>query len=869
MKKRISVILLALCMALFLLPVQAFADDSPSVVEIDVGGGVTENDDYKIADDAINLRKDGVVYELTGTTDREIRIWGSNSPDPVKTFYLRLNNATVNGGISIANSNGAKLVIEVVDDTTNTVERIYAVDLSITGKGTLNASDLGVTQQDNNDSRHLTSALYINNTTINVDKATNNPSQWNGVCVLDGAADVTYTTNTDYAALALGQTDKFSHSLTMKGNSKLRCLHSNAEPSQRSVNGLEGFHGATITLQDNAYLEAQGRACSGEYAGCGVICSSDIVVKDSATLKATAQDAAVWTFGKLEVSGGKFVAKSTGSNGAGATKAISIKNAEAEVSGFYPALYSDGNVEVSGGKLAAESSGSNGIYAGGAIGLNNTEVKASGPYPALYASNNVIVENSLLTATSTQDVAVYSGNGTIALTNSMVDANGADDRDGIYSSNGVNVSGSWVKTTGSETLGDIPNSIENSVLFNGKDGKVIGDASLPKDATIAADMALDIPEGMSLTAPEGRALTNHGKVTVEGALNRLGTIICDGHDGDKLRHVPAKDATNSEEGNIEYWRCDVCDKYFKDAAAENEITQAETVAPKLPVPPSNPSYPVAIDDSAIEGGSVVIAPKSATSGQEVTLTPKADAGHELGDLAVRDAKGNELELTDNGDGTFSFKMPAGKVTVEAVFPVMTFPDVDYSQWYAPGVNYMAGKGLMTGYEGTSLFGVGRTLTRGELATILWRNACPDEAAAYDPASAKDETGVAGSADGQFYTAAANWAVENGVITGIVREDGSLDFAATEDVTFEQLATILARLGATPEEVAAVGSDLSAFLDGDAASDWSAASLKWAADKGLAQGYDTPSGKLLKPSENVARERVATVLARAFELGILK
>ena len=39
MKKRISVILLALCMALFLLPAQAFADDSPSVVEIDVGGG--------------------------------------------------------------------------------------------------------------------------------------------------------------------------------------------------------------------------------------------------------------------------------------------------------------------------------------------------------------------------------------------------------------------------------------------------------------------------------------------------------------------------------------------------------------------------------------------------------------------------------------------------------------------------------------------------------------------------------------------------------------------------------------------------------------------------------------------------------------
>ena len=596
------------------------------------GGGVTENDDYKIADDAINLRKDGVVYELTGTTDRKIQIWGSNSPDPVKTFYLRLNNATVNGGISITNPNGAKLVIEVVDGTTNTVERIYAVDLSISGKGTLNASDLGTTQQDNNDSRHLTSALFIKDATINVNTTTNNPSEWNGVCVLDGQADVTYTTNTEYAALVLGQTSKFSHSLTMKGNSKLRCLHSNAdEPSQSSVSGLEGFNGATITLQDNAYLEAQGRACSGEYAGYGVVCDGDIVVKGNATLKATAQDVAVCTSNNLEVFGGTLIAKSTGSNG---------------------------------------------VYAGGAISISNAEAEVLGFYPALYAVSDATVEGSSLTATSTGRAAIYSENGVVSLTKSMVDANGADGYYGIYASGGVNVSGSWVETTGPESLDNVLSSIESSVLFNGKDGKVIGDASLPKDATIAADMALDIPEGMSLTVPEGKTLINHGKVFVEGELNRL-------------------------------------------------------------------------------------------------------------------------------------------------------------------------------------------------ATILWRNACPDEAAAYDPATAKDATGIAGSADGQFYTAAANWAVANKVITGIVREDGSLDFAATEDVTFEQLVTILARVGATPEEVAAAGTDLTAFVDGDAASAWSAPSLKWAADEGLVQGYDEPAGKRLAPGEDVAREREATVLMRAFELGILK
>ena len=200
---------------------------------------------------------------------------------------------------------------------------------------------------------------------------------------------------------------------------------------------------------------------------------------------------------------------------------------------------------------------------------------------------------------------------------------------------------------------------------------------------------------------------------------------------------------------------------------------------------------------------------------------------------------------------------------------LRFTDVDYNSWHAPGVDFVAGRGLMTGYEGTTIFGVGSALTRGELATILWRHACPDEAASYDPAAAKDATGIAGSADGMFYTAAANWAVAEGAITGIERPGGALDFAADEPVTLEQLVTILGRLGAAPGEVGAAGADLSAFVDGADASGWAAPYLKWAADKGHIEGYDEPAGKRLAPGEDVARERAATVLMRAFELGVLK
>ena len=230
----------------------------------------------------------------------------------------------------------------------------------------------------------------------------------------------------------------------------------------------------------------------------------------------------------------------------------------------------------------------------------------------------------------------------------------------------------------------------------------------------------------------------------------------------------------------------------------------------------------------------------------------------------------ELKVDEN-NWSSKYEIIRGTEGALEVFypPAPVFTDVDYSSWYAPGVDFVASCGLMKGYEGTTIFGVGNALTRGELATILWRNACPDEAASYDPAAAKDTTGIAGSADGMFYTAAANWAVEKGVITGIERPGGALDFAADEPVTFEQLITILGRLGAAPGELEAAGSDLSAFVDGAAASEWSAPYLKWAADKGLIEGYDEPAGKRLAPGENASRERAATVLMRAFYLGVLK
>ena len=61
--------------------------------------------------------------------------------------------------------------------------------------------------------------------------------------------------------------------------------------------------------------------------------------------------------------------------------------------------------------------------------------------------------------------------------------------------------------------------------------------------------------------------------------------VCGGEYGDlephELTHIAAKAATASEFGNTEYWHCDVCNKYFSDEKAENEIALADTVISKL------------------------------------------------------------------------------------------------------------------------------------------------------------------------------------------------------------------------------------------------------------------------------------------------
>lgn len=96
-----------------------------------------------------------------------------------------------------------------------------------------------------------------------------------------------------------------------------------------------------------------------------------------------------------------------------------------------------------------------------------------------------------------------------------------------------------------------------------------------------------------------------------------------------LKHIDAKAATAAAEGNIAYWYCGGCNKYFSDAAATREITQADTVTAKLPQPTTPPTAtPTAQPTTAPQAAEQprrtaqpTVQPTAATTVQPVSTIP--------------------------------------------------------------------------------------------------------------------------------------------------------------------------------------------------------------------------------------------------------
>lgn len=265
---------------------------------------------------------------------------------------------------------------------------------------------------------------------------------------------------------------------------------------------------------------------------------------------------------------------------------------------------------------------------------------------------------------------------------------------------------------------------------------------------------------------------------------------------------------------------------------------------------STPRYAVTVPDKT-ENGSLSVSSKNAKKGSDVTITATPDKGCEVDEIVAKDANGNKLTLKDNGDGTYTFTMPASKVTIEATFaekqadepvaPEKLFADVSAEEYYYEAVKWASENGV-TGGIGENLFGANLPCTRAQIVTFQWRAAGSPEP--------KGMSGFVDVSADAYYAKAVAWAVEQGIVSGTSATTFSPDAVCTR----AQSVAFLYRAFGTRTDKAAGFSDVSA----DA---YYADAVAWAVENGVASGI---GGGLFAPDQDCARGQIVAFLYRAYQ-----
>ena len=290
--------------------------------------------------------------------------------------------------------------------------------------------------------------------------------------------------------------------------------------------------------------------------------------------------------------------------------------------------------------------------------------------------------------------------------------------------------------------------------------------------------------------------------------------------------------------------------------ANGTVTADTTLYAKWTANPPAPSYDdsdptYAVSTPAAENGSVTVSPKNASAGSTVTITVKPDSGYVLETISATDRNGNDLKLTDRGNGKYTFTMPGSRVEVKVTFMednsvLNFFYDVPNGAYYYDAVKWAVDNGI-TGGVGNSLFAPNQPCTRGQIVTFLWR-------AAGSPVVnyAMNMTDVAEDA---YYGEAVRWALSEGITTGI----GDITFGPDAACTRAQAVAFLFRYAVASGMDAVTLADLiSGFADAASVPGYAVSAMNWALSQGIMQG----SGTQLLSGNTCTRAQIVTFLYRA-------
>ena len=257
------------------------------------------------------------------------------------------------------------------------------------------------------------------------------------------------------------------------------------------------------------------------------------------------------------------------------------------------------------------------------------------------------------------------------------------------------------------------------------------------------------------------------------------------------------------------------------------------------------SYPVTISGTTVHG-TVTVSTEAAVGGSTVTITVKPDSGYTLGGITVTDSEGNELSLTDNGNGAYTFTMPSGKVEIHVTFTedgsLNPFQDVPDDAYYFEAVNWAVANNVTNGTSETT-FSPNVGCTRAQVVTFLWR-------AAGQPEPTEGTNPFTDVKEGTYYYKAVLWAVETGITNGT----SETTFDPDETCTRAQIVTFLWRREGKPAPTGANNP----FADVKPSAYFGSAVL-WAVETGITNGT---SETTFEPNEDCTRAQVVTFLFRA-------
>lgn len=238
----------------------------------------------------------------------------------------------------------------------------------------------------------------------------------------------------------------------------------------------------------------------------------------------------------------------------------------------------------------------------------------------------------------------------------------------------------------------------------------------------------------------------------------------------------------------------------------------------------------------IEGGSGYTMFKDATY-----LLSDASLDYEsLLDYLQQDLKGVIDKGYENAEGSGRINLFAAQGS--------PFTDVNPDAWYAPAIDLLYQRKIMTGLNATT-FGVNDPINRAQFITALFRMMEPQKALAAVPSQTKNETPFTDCVSYAYYTPALNWAYENKLITGFT---GS-SFEPSRELTCEQITTILYR--AFGNEDPGDPDVLDDFMDSAKISAYARDGMIWAVNEGLIHG----SNGALLPDTAITRSRTAMIL----------